>query len=320
MTPTSLETASAAAPRAPGATGGRAPDLVRDTDLLALALSGAASSRRRARRSHEAICRALPHTCRLAVVPTVHSCGSTSLAVQLTGALVRARLLPGTLVAASPGPADASAHLPFHVTWDNGLSAPTTTGTTTTAPAPTSPVGATEAGADLRRGASPGTGLPTGPDGLTSCLRLPAVGDTLPDRWAHAHAELSTLPDTWVVETGSLAAEEIGELARARHVIVLVSPARRRQVERGRALVAELSGAMRRLGSPAVLHAVVAVAPGRPPLPRLGPGETLVPHDPALAGAPGPMPLRRRTAAAICEIAAAAVEATGSSHRRGETP
>lgn len=311
MSLTTLEPGARAPRTAPAAPTGGLRELVRDADLLGLALGGAVSSRRRAIRSHEAICRALPRTCRLAVVPSVHGCGSTTLAVQLTGALVRARRLPGTLVAASPGPGGPSAALPFEVTWDAGQPR---------AADAAGPEQGTAVGSHGHLPASPGTGLPTGPDGLTSCLRLPTEGDTLPAQWARAHEELSTSPDTWVVETGVLVTEEIAELARAHHVIVLVSPARRRQLERSRLLVDRLSRTMPPLGAPAVLHAVVATSPGRPLLPRLSPAETLVPHDPALAGAPGPVPLRRRTAAAICEIAAQAVEATGSSLRRGEAP
>lgn len=288
--------------------------LRRPLDLCALALTGAAAWRRTAAQTHQSLTRPLPLTCRIAVVPTAPACGATTVGLQLTGMLARARRAPALLLSASPGANSAADHLPFARRWPLEETIPTA-------------VPPAQLGPTLRGAAG------CGPDGLTSCLRLEPAAGTPPSAWHQARRELGHFFDTCLTEFGPLTHAGLAEIAPLHQAIVLVSPARRREVERSRVLVEELNraltarptGATRteaggRSGttaasagrSPAVLHAVVATAPGRPLIPRLGADETLIPYDPALRRL-GPTPLRRRTAVAVAALAARAVDAAAQS-------
>ncbi|RAX22293.1 MULTISPECIES: hypothetical protein [unclassified Actinomyces] len=293
--------------------------LRRPLDLCALTLTGAAAWRRTAAQTHQALVQPLPLTCRIAVVPTASACGTTTVALQLIGTMTRARRAPALLLSASPGTDTAADRLPFSRRWPLEDSIPTA-------------VPPAELGPTLRGAAG------CGADGLASCLRLEPAGAGLPPQWHRARRDLGHFFDTCLTEFGPLAQAELAEIAPLHHAVVLVTPARRREVERGRILVRKLNesltdrlaGAMSteagaadgRSGAtpastrrfPAVLHAVVATAPGHPLIPRLGPDETLVPYDPALRR-PGPTPLRRRTAVAVAALAARTVDAAAKSVR-----
>ncbi|MDO4901816.1 hypothetical protein [Actinomyces sp.] len=277
--------------------------LRRPLDLCALALTGAAAWRGAAARTHLSLVQPLPLTCRIAVVPTTPGCGATTVALQLTGALTRARRTPALLLSASPGSDTVADHLPFARRWP--LEEPL--------PAATPPA---RLGPALRDSAG------CGPDGLTSCLRLPTAQAGVPSAWHRARRELGHFFDSCLTEFGPLTPAESARIAPFHHAVVLVSPARRREVERTRGHLRELAAAVAdrptepgRGRRPAVLHAVVATAPGHPLIPRLGPDETLIPYDPALLRQTTPIPLRRRTAVAITALAARAVDGAARSVR-----
>ncbi|SDN17494.1 hypothetical protein [Actinomyces ruminicola] len=305
-----------------GRDGARTGFLRRPLDLCALALTGAAAWRHAAAHTQQTLVQPLPLTCRIAVVPTGRACGATTVALQLTGALTRSRRAPALVLSASPGTGAAADRLPFSRRWPLEEPVPTA-------------VPPAELGPALRGSAG------CGPDGLTSCLRLVAAEPGLPPTWHRARRELGHFFDTCLTEFGPLTHAELAEIAPLHHALVLVTPARRREVERARARLRRLAEALtghpadaavgavgavgaepaaappagtRRGRPPVVLHAVVATAPGHPLIPRLGPDEILVPYDPALRR-PGPTPLRRRTAVAIAALAARAVDAAAQSAR-----
>ncbi|WP_147680882.1 hypothetical protein [Actinomyces ruminicola] len=299
--------------------------LRRPLDLGALALTGAAAWRRTVAQTHRAMIAPLPLTCRIAVVPTEPACGATTVGMQLTGALARARRAPVLLLSASPGRDTAADRLSFSRRWP--LEAPVPTAVPTA-----------ELGPVLRDAAG------CGPDGLTSCLRLEPEGGGRASAWRRARRELGHFFDVCLTEFGPLTQAELTEIAPLHHAVVLVTPARRRAVERSRERLHRLASALTddpgdavggvvgaepvpagsagtlRGRPPVVLHAVVATAPGHPLIPRLCPDETLIPYDPALRH-PGPTPLRRRTATAVAVLAARAVDAaaqTVQASARGE--
>ncbi|NDR53660.1 hypothetical protein [Actinomyces sp. 565] len=298
--------------------------LRRPLDLCALVLTGAPAWRRAAAQTHRDLTQPLPLTCRIVVVPLVPACGATTVALQLTGALTRARRAPALLLSASPGPASAADQLPFSRSWP--LADPV--------PAAVPPA---ESGPVLRGAAG------CGPDGLTSCLRVTSADMAPLQAWHRARRELGHFFDTCLTEFGLLSPAELAEIAQLHHAIVLVSPARRREVERSRILVGRLNKVLNEVlpnrpagvmsteagaadglpgtapaapglerRSPVVLHAVVATSPGHPLIPRLHPDEVLVPYDTAL-GRPGPTPLRRPTGFAFSSLAARAVDAAARS-------
>ncbi|WP_103062519.1 hypothetical protein [Actinomyces qiguomingii] len=296
----------------------RMDSLRRPLDLCALALTGAAAWRSTATQTHQDLVQPLPLTCRIAVVPTVPACGSTTVALQITGALTRARRAPALLLSASPGTNTAADRLSFSRRWPLEEPVPTA-------------VPPAQLGPALRGAAG------CGPDGLTSCLRLDPGAAHLPPSWHQVRRELGHFFDACLTETGLLPPEELAEIAPLHHAVVVVSPARRREVERTRerlqglkAALADRAAKARADGAaptaaapsagiaggplPVVLHAIVATTPGHPLIPRPEADETLIPYDPALRR-PGPSPLRRRTAVAVAALAARAVDAAAQTVR-----
>ena len=142
-----------------------------------------------------------------------------------------------------------------------------------------------------------------------------------PDAWEDARTRLFRFYDTIVTETAVLPADDVLDASRHHHAVVAVTPARRRDVERTRRLLASLrtrieadaTGPMAR--RPArLLHAVVVSSPRRPLIPPLHRDERLIPYDDVLAlTSPGvtapPGLLRRRTAVALTRLAADVVGA-----------
>ncbi|MDU0348071.1 hypothetical protein, partial [Actinomyces sp. MRS3W] len=196
--------------------GGHLHVLRRPLDLGALVLTGAAAWRRTAAQTHRTLVQPLPLTCRIAVVPTAPGCGATTAGMQLTGVLTRARRAPALLLSASPGTNTAADRLTFARAWPLEDPLPTA-------------VPPTELGPALRSAAG------CGPDRLTSCLRLEATGHGLPPAWHRARRELGHFFDTCLTDFGPLTHAELTEIAPLHHAIVLVTPARRREVERARA-------------------------------------------------------------------------------------
>jgi hypothetical protein len=117
-----------------------------------------------------------------------------------------------------------------------------------------------------------------------------------------------------MMETAPLAPGLMLELAHHHHAIILMSPARRAEMERDRDTVAALRQRLASHGQatgsrvPRLIHAVAATSSRRPLIPPLQQGERLIPYDTVLA-ATGPGRTRAagvlnaRTARALAGIA-----------------
>lgn len=268
------------------------PALRESMSVSRILLGGAVRERRSADDLDRALRQPLPLTCRAAVIPTVRHCGATTTALQLVSMMTRTRRLPALIMSASPAPGSAADHLPGSGTWpaDDSFETP-------------------------RTSAQAQELIGIAPDGLTSCLRLPQAHSLEePRQWTAARRRLLRFFDIAVMETGPLAPGLMLELARHQHAIILMSPARRADVERDRetaaALRQHLTARGRASGSrtPRLIHAVAATSPRRPLIPALQPGERFIPYDTALAATgPGrtraPGVLSARTARALAGLA-----------------
>ncbi len=255
-------------------------------------ISGGAGHRSRAIETSRAIRRPLPLTGRILVVPTAPGAGATTIALLVSSLIARERRRPGLIISASPGPRSAADLLPYSAS----------AAEMTAARAPRTVAQAIEA-------------LGNSPDGLLSCLRLPEGSDN-PDAlmrsWTRAQHDYLRFFDTAVTETGNAGAlgPALLDLHRRHHSTILVSPAQRASMDRGRDLAARLLGEARGKRG-ALLHVVVATRPGYPLVPEPGAGESLVPFDHSLAGGGGsasaPGLLDPLTSRVIADVAATSI-------------
>ncbi|BAW92081.1 hypothetical protein CHIBA101_0207 [Actinomyces sp. Chiba101] len=255
-------------------------------------IGGGASHRSRAIETSRAIRRPLPLTGRILVAPTAPRAGATTVALLLSSLIARERRRPGLLISASTGPRSAADLLPYS----------TDIADMPAARAPRTVAQTIEA-------------LGSGPDGLLSCLRLSEEAhdpDALMRSWTRAQHDYLRFFDTAVTETGT--AEALGpallDLHGRHHSTILVSPAQRTDMERGRELAARLLADARGKRG-ALLHVVVATRPGYPLVPEPGTGESLVPFDHSLAGngdsVPAPGLLDPLTSRVIADVAATSI-------------
>ena len=268
------------------------PNLRESMSVSRILLGGAVRERRSADDLDRALRQPLPLTCRAAIIPTTRHCGATTTALQLVSMMTRARRLPALIMSASPSPASAADHLPGSGTWP-----------------------ADESFENPRTSAQAQDLIGTAPDGLTSCLRLPqAASPSEPHEWASARRRLVRFFDIAMMETGPMAPELMLELARHHHVIILVSPARRAEMERDRKTTAALRQHLTSHGQatgsrvPRLIHAVNTTSPRRPLIPALQPEERFIPYDTVLASTGpdrtrGAGVLNVRTARALAAIA-----------------
>ena len=277
------------------------PNLRESMSVSRILLGGAVRERRSADDLDRALRQPLPLTCRAAVIPTTRHCGATTTALQLVSMMTRARRLPALIMSASPSPASAADHLPDSGTWP-----------------------ADESFENPRTSAQAQDLIGTAPDGLTSCLRLPqAASPSEPHEWASARRRLVRFFDIAMMETGPMAPELMLELARHHHVLILISPARRAEMERDRRTTAALRQHLTSHGQatgsrvPRLIHAVAATSSRRPLIPPLQQGEHLIPYDTVLA-ATGPG--RTRTAGVLNVRTARALAAIASDIVSSATP
>ena len=277
------------------------PNLRESMSVSRLLLGGAVRERRSADDLDRALRQPLPLTCRAAVIPTTRHCGATTTALQLVSMMTRARRLPALIMSASPSPASAADHLPGSGTWpaDDSFENP-------------------------RTSAQAQELIGTAPDRLTSCLRLPqAASPSEPHEWASARRRLVRFFDIAMMETGPMAPELMLELARHHHVLILISPARRAEMERDRRTTAALRQHLTSHGQatgsrvPRLIHAVAATSSRRPLIPPLQQGERLIPYDTVLAAT---SPGRTRTAGVLNVRTARALAAIASDIVSSATP
>ena len=277
------------------------PNLREIMSVSQILLGGAVRERRSASDLDRALRQPLPLTCRAAVIPTTRHCGATTTALQLVSMMTRARRLPALIMSASPSPASAADHLPGSGTW------------------PTD-----DSFEDPRTSAQAQELIGTAPDGLTSCLRLPqAASPSEPHEWASARRRLVRFFDIVMMETGPMTPGLMLELARHHHVIILMSPARRAEMERDRDTVSALRQRLASHGQatgsrvPSLIHAVNATSPRRPLIPALQPGERFIPYDTVLGAT---APSRSRGAGVLNVRTARALAAIGSDIVSSATP
>lgn len=272
----------------------RSPRHVLDAALLLA--TGGADYRAQTIDVDRRIRRSVPLSCRCLIVPTSAHCGSWTLAGHLAAVLTRTRQLPGLLLNAAPGDADALAR-----PWPPPLRPPP-------------PATAKQARALVG----------VGPDGLLGRLQLPGWQEDRPRAWDDARARLFRFYDTIITHAGYLGVEELTRSARHVHAIVMVSRARRRDVERSRGqlnivdrVLDQASGNLDYPRRARLLHAFVATDSSPVLIPRLGDTETLIPHDSVLARTSAvrtatPGFLERRTGLAIAGLAAELIDSAAS--------
>lgn len=263
-------------------------------DTFLLLATGAASWRAQTETLATQLRRPLPLSCRTLVAPTAPGAASHTLAMHLAAMLTRSRQLPGLLLEASGQDDD-------HPQWP-----------------PADPLPPPDTAAKARQQVG------VGPDGLLGVLHLAKWSAQPPESWDQARAQLFRFYDTVTTHTSTLTAQSLAQASPHLHAIVLVTPAERAAVERGR----ELLEAVRAQSSQApaipsrprqaqLLHAITVPGPGPVLVPRLQDHEVLVPYDPVLActragrtRAPGL--LSRRTSTAVARIAAEVVAAAST--------
>lgn len=257
--------------------------------LASILLTGAARGRREAQQDAVALRTPLPLPCRVLVAPLGRGCGATTLALQLTAIISRARGLPALLLSGSSGPRSAADRVRGSRTWP-----PPGPGAAGTPRVPdpdddppgdpdTWPQGVPRVGTTARARELAGTG----PDGLMSCLRLPPLNgtETATAQWTGARRALARFFDLVLTETDPLPLATLGAMALVHDVVVLVCPARREDVERGRQRADGLRSGLAGTPCPAhVLHVVVATT-ANPLVPPLAPGEHMIAFDRHLEGA-----------------------------------
>ena len=277
------------------------PALRESMSVSRILLGGSVRERRSAGELDRSLRQPLPLTCRAAVIPMTRRCGATTTALHLVSMMTRARRLPALIMSASPGPASAADHLPGSGTWpaDDSFETP-------------------------RNSAQARELIGIAPDGLTSCLRLPqAASPSEPHEWAVARRRLVRFFDIALTESGPLAPELMPELAYHQHAVILMSPARRAEMERDRDTVAalrqHLTARSRATGGrvPRLIHAIAVTSPRRPLIPALQPEERLIPYDTVLA-ATGPG--RSRAAGVLSARTARALAGLASDIVSSATP
>ena len=85
--------------------------------LASILLTGAARGRREAQQDAVALRTPLPLPCRVLVAPLGRGCGATTLVLQLTAIISRARGLPALLLSGSSGPRSAADRVRGSRTW-----------------------------------------------------------------------------------------------------------------------------------------------------------------------------------------------------------
>ncbi|SPT54329.1 Uncharacterised protein [Actinomyces bovis] len=261
-------------------------------DTFLLLATGAASWRAQTETLAAQLRRPIPLSCRTLVAPTATGAAAHTLATHLAAMLTRSRKLPGLLLNATGRSRDQ------HLQWPpkHPLTPPTT---------------ATEARQQVG----------VGPDGLLGVLHLDEWSQQPPAAWDQARAQLFRFYDTVTTYTNPLTAESLAQACPHLHAIVLVTPAKRAAVERGRELLQEVQlQAAQAPTTPStprqaqLLHAITVHDPGPVLIPRLNDNEVLLPYDPVLARtskgrtrAPGL--LSRRSSNAVAQLAAELVTA-----------
>ena len=159
---------------------------------------------------------------------------------------------------------------------------------------------------------------------MVPALQLPGWQENRPRAWDDARARLFRFYDTIITHAGYLGVEELTRSARHVHAIVMVSRARRRDVERSRGqlnivdrVLDQASGNLDYPRRARLLHAFVATDSSPVLIPRLGDTETLIPHDSVLARTSAvrtatPGFLERRTGLAIAGLAAELIDSAAS--------